>query len=606
MANPTDVVPLQVSDEAFLVASMIERCPKVMMLRELMKNALEAAALAPEGQRRVEISATDFDGTPKLAIWNTGPGMDGPELYQMCDLAASIGKEKSLDGNFGMGAKVASLPSNRLGLRYRSCKHGRVHEVILCNRDGVYGRLRRLDTESGTYEDVIEITDAPRKEGATADYDWTEVTLLGNRSTQDTVKDPFNGDPKVDVQWLATYLYHRFYRLPTGVRVQLHPGTHKLDRSRQFEPIPDRLRFFEKHETVQTVHGISIHYLYDAPYEDTSHNRSVSGALGSVVSTCAVVYKDEMYDVHKGRDWTLDAPIFGIPFGGRHISIHVELPDDAGVRPEGYRQFLRYTDGEQAQVRAVDFAELVRENRPAWLKELIRSFAPESSSDEEIRDELQKLLNDLRVHRKSPRVSVNGVTQVAFGDGIAMEPRRSTGAGSGISPGEIPRSRHTNLSVVPAGAKHANIWRNMERAPEIIPLRTDDEIEEKEIKGRAGRYYIDTGLLFVNMQYPAIQEMRELLEREYAGVPELEEMRAMALQLAERTIILRVGRAVVYALAKQLNKEWDHEAVKRALAPESLSLAADDFFDALQSARRKIGQRFRVSREASADDAAVV
>ena len=82
---------------------------------------------------------------PKLTMWNTGPGMDAAELHRICNIASSIGKEKSLTGNFGMGAKVASLPSNQRGMRYRSCKNGRVHEVILCKRDGVYGRLRRYD-----------------------------------------------------------------------------------------------------------------------------------------------------------------------------------------------------------------------------------------------------------------------------------------------------------------------------------------------------------------------------------------------------------------------------------------------------------------------------
>jgi hypothetical protein len=36
--------------------------------------------------------------------------MSDAELHHMCDIAASIGKEKGLDENFGMGAKVASLP----------------------------------------------------------------------------------------------------------------------------------------------------------------------------------------------------------------------------------------------------------------------------------------------------------------------------------------------------------------------------------------------------------------------------------------------------------------------------------------------------------------
>ena len=70
-----------------------------------------------------------MDGTDKLAIWNTGPGMDGHELLKICNIASSLGKEKSLMGNFGMGTKVASLPSNQRGMRYRSCKNGRVHEV---------------------------------------------------------------------------------------------------------------------------------------------------------------------------------------------------------------------------------------------------------------------------------------------------------------------------------------------------------------------------------------------------------------------------------------------------------------------------------------------
>ncbi len=137
------VTALAVADEEFLVASLIERCPRAMMPRELTMNALEAAQHAPEDRRLVEISALPIDGVPKLAIWNTGPGMDAGELLGICNIASSLGKEKSLNGNFGMGAKVASLPSNQRGMRYRSCKNGKVHEVILGKRDGVYSRRIR-------------------------------------------------------------------------------------------------------------------------------------------------------------------------------------------------------------------------------------------------------------------------------------------------------------------------------------------------------------------------------------------------------------------------------------------------------------------------------
>ena len=591
---PSDITPLQIDDKEFLIASTIERCPKIMMLRELTMNALEAAALAPAEQRRIEFGVTQLKGAQKLTIWNTGPGMDGPELYKMCDLASSIRKSKSLDGNFGMGAKVASLPSNKFGLRYRSCKNGLVHELILCERGGKYGRLRRRD-EAGDYHEVIDVTQLVQSEGMQTSLEWTEVTLLGNRAEQNTVRDPYDGNPECDAQWLATYLYHRFYRLPHGVRIFLHPGTHKLgDGLRQFLPIPDRAigGAFDRSETVETLEGIKIHYLYDGPYSKMpSHNRSVSGAVQSALSTCAVVHKGEMYDVRRGRTWTLDAPLFGVPFGARHISIHIELPYDYPVRPEGYRQFLRYTTNEQEQVHGTDFALLVAKHRPQWLVDLIKAFAPDATSQDEIRRELQKLLDELRVRRVMPRIAINGAVVVAPREGPANQMLRTNR--DAIGPNEH-RQEHLDLSLVPSGAQRADIWRNRERAPVIIPLRTVEEIDEKQIKERAARYY-DNGQLFVNMLYPSIDKMKERLEREYAEATDVEQMRIQAKCVAEETIILQVGRAVVFALAKQANKEWNSEAISKALTPESLSIAADDYLDALQSARRKMGKIFRTS-----------
>lgn len=592
MTHSSAVTALQIADESFLVASTIERCPKTMMIRELIMNALEAASLAPLGRRLVEISALEIGCVKKLAIWNTGPGMNGGELRSICNIAASLGKEKSLTGNFGMGAKVASLPSNQYGMRYRSCKAGRVHEVILCKRDGVYGLLRRRDPETGEYLEVIEVTQLAADDGRSLDEDWTEVVLLGKIPDQDTVNDPYDGDPIQERQWLATYLYHRFYRLPDGVKVTLLKGTNKLDGNRQFEPIPARLRYFEKYETVQVPEGVRIHYLYDAPYG--SHNQSIKGSIVSDVSTAAVIYKNEMYDVRKSRKWTFDAPIFGLPFGAKHISVHVELPDTYAIRPEGYRQALRYDAGEQLQVQMSDFAELVRDHRPQWLIELVQSFAPESSSNDEIRDELQRLLNDLRVRRSSPRVSINGSNAIAAGTSPASDASR--GSVSGAGNGEVSRHRPTDLSILPTGAKRADIFKNLDRAPQIMQLREENEIEEKELKERAARYYLESNSLFVNMQYPAITEMATQLEAEYASASDPELMRSRALEIAETTMIRRVGRTVVYALAKQLNKEWDQKAVETASSPESLSMAADDFADAMQNARRNMGKIFRQNR----------
>ena len=292
------------------------------------------------------------------------------------------------------------------------------------------------------------------------------------------------------------------------MKVFLLKGTNKLDGNRQFLPIPSRLHLFEKHETVDVTGGIKIHYLYDAPYEKgaSGHNKSVSGAVASDVSTCAIVYRDEMYDVRKGRNWTFDAPIFGVPFGAKYISVHIELPSRYAVVPDGYRQFLRYSQGEQPHVSATDFAELVRNNRPDWLVEIIRAFAPDSTSSDDIRNELQNLLNRLRVRRVSPKVVVQGTTNVSSGPGPASG--CANGGANGTGGDSAFRQKPTDLTIIPTGAKRAILFNNLERAPEIIPLFEDAEIEEKGLKGRAARFVMEAGQLFVNMQYPAIGEMR--------------------------------------------------------------------------------------------------
>ncbi|KAK0342463.1 hypothetical protein LTR94_022196 [Friedmanniomyces endolithicus] len=575
------ISPLKIGDTDFLVASTIERCPKIMMIRELVRNAIEAAEHDETGHGLVEFSAVQELGATKLVIWNNGPGMSADELYNMCDLASSIGKEKGLDANFGMGAKVASLPSNKLGLRYRSCKAGRVSQVVIGYREGVYGRLK-IELADGTTQEVLDVTEDAVLTGRNAQSDWTEVTLFGNRPDQDTVRDPYDGDPPVDIQWLASYLYHRFYRVPANVRLRMVDGTHKLNGNRHFETLSSRIsaNVFGRYEAVDAGNGVVIHYLFDPPYEKApSHNQSISGSLQTAVSTSGIVYKDELYDLKSGRAWTINAPLFGIPFGARHISIHVELPDDARVRPEGYRQFLRYMGAEQDQVATQHFADRVAALRPQWLIDAIRSFAPDTRSNDDVRDELQKLLNDLRVRKTAPRIAVDGSELVTADAGVGFT---STRDGSGSNSGSTPRTGHTNISFAPTGAKAADLWQGRERAPEIMLVTTKEEVEEKSLKGRAARYY-DTGQLFVNMLYPAIEEMRTKLIDEYASAQDIESMRDHAQQAAEQSMILRVGRAVVYALAKQLNHEWDAEA----------------------PARRSMGRLFRPNREDNEDEAEI-
>lgn len=599
MTHIAQITPIKIADIDFTVARQIEQCPKTMMLRELITNAIEAAA--QEGAKIVEIRGKSVEvcgDARKLTIWNTGPGMSSEQLDHICDLAASIGKNMALSGNFGMGAKVASLPSNPLGIRYRSCKDGVVSQVILGSREGCYGKIWvpviDPDTREESFEEVIDVTQAVLDEGEyPLEEDWTEVVLFGAAPDQDTVADPYNGDPPQDRQWITTGLYHRYYRLPEGVEVFLDAGTHPRDGRRQFKTIADRLDKFGRAETVDVGDGVRLHYLYDPPYQDSSHNKSISGSLTSSVSTCAIVFRGEMYDLRKSRKWASDAPAFGVPFGAKHISIHIELPDDFAVRHEAYRRFLQFVDGDQRPVTVDEFAELAFENRPKWLIDIINSYAPKaSSSTDDLRRELQDLLNELRVQIKSPRVSASGAVSVEVGGGRGAEPGGGNGAGKGPARRPI---RPTDLIHNPIGARKASISKNMEQAPEIYPLYEDEEIEEKDIVGKAARYFRETNILYINMKYSAAGGAQDHLERRYADYEDPELVRNLAKSWAEKIMMGRVGYAVVYAQAKQLLKEWTSDDVKKALEPECLSLAADGWRDAISSAYHSISRRLGMS-----------
>src|SRR3546814_4214727 len=86
-----------IADLEFHVRKNIEQCPRGLMLRELIRNAEEAAWLPEEEStgRRIEVRVYRVDEVNKLAVFNTGRGMDGDELVRATDLSCSIGDRKS-------------------------------------------------------------------------------------------------------------------------------------------------------------------------------------------------------------------------------------------------------------------------------------------------------------------------------------------------------------------------------------------------------------------------------------------------------------------------------------------------------------------------------
>src|SRR5262249_1702760 len=120
---------LSYRDEAFAINHLIADCPTHTVVRELTKNAVESACLLPvPGQ--IEWFDVLIGGVRKLGLYNEGPGMSGEELSRYMDLASS-GKTLGVEHNYGQGGKISGLKASPFGVVYRSCKDGRVCQIIL-------------------------------------------------------------------------------------------------------------------------------------------------------------------------------------------------------------------------------------------------------------------------------------------------------------------------------------------------------------------------------------------------------------------------------------------------------------------------------------------
>jgi len=551
---------LRVSNEDFLVASMIDRCPKSMMLRELVKNALEAAGNASAGGQRVEIAPLGVEGARKLSIWNTGPGMDAAELYRMCDIASSIGKANALDQNFGMGAKVASLPSNQHGIRYRSCKAGRVHQVIMGKRNDIYGRLHQTNA-AGESVDVLDVTDLAIA-ARDLSHDWTEVVLLGNRADQDTVANPYDGSPAMPPGWVAEELYARFHTLPDTTDLVLRDGCNIIGGDRVFAPIGSRAAAFANHEAVSAERGITLHYYYDAADPDAPGRLlSARGALQPAVSTAGLIWRDEIYDLRPGWAWLHEAPIFGLPFGARHFSVYVELPDDFPLIPDGYRQFLRHAGNTQHHVHTREFAGLALRHRPAWLLELLRSFAPDASHTAPLHGEMKTLFRALRIRRRWWAPAGDSPPPAPVADDAApidADPARDDAEMAQPKPDRAPGEEEMEYEV----------------PPQIVPLRDEADIRERGMEGKAARFYPETHQLFLNTAYSAFAQFAAQLQQLHATHEDQEAVRRAALTTTERILTRQICRKLVFGLGKR--GTWHPWEVDQACSMYSLTLAADD------------------------------
>ena len=174
-------LPMAVAQTSFSVNRLGQDCEPMQFIRELTQNSIEAVIRTGEsGEIRWHCTKQAFPSGKsgfKLSITDTGDGMTGEELERHINQLSASGAQQDLSGNFGVGAKISTVPRNPIGVVYRSWKDGEGHQVWLHkDRIGQYGlRQFPLDDDEFSYHPPVPNSSKP----AIIRSHGTQVILMG-------------------------------------------------------------------------------------------------------------------------------------------------------------------------------------------------------------------------------------------------------------------------------------------------------------------------------------------------------------------------------------------------------------------------------------------
>lgn len=606
MTMMTSAVAIDVANSRFFIENTIESAPKGLMIREFIRNAIEAMVNPDDIIRLIRFFA---DSEGRLAIINNGQGMDATELRNATELASSgANKIQGINGrnNRGEGAKISALRFNSLGMRYRSRKDGVISEVLLFNDNGPngVGWAREQIEIDGSYYEVWEIDadslseeEAERYSGFPADF--TEVMLFGNEEHQKTAFNPY-GDAaeKAAKLAIAHELFGRFYRFPNigvPIRVQFNEAFRGGMAFRDFIPVeqiveshPESFKHVDE-RFVTLDDGVKIEYLmyttddkHRSPF--TQYSQGTNSGLGGVV------WQDEIYASLLDPMWGYEASNYGLVGLGKMVSVFVHLPDDYGVRDDRFRENLQRANGEKITLR--DFQSLIISNRPQWLLDIIDSQHNKSSSSKAVNDKLKAhaaMLKRPVSTNANGTPSAPGLTVLTGGAVPSGSSNINSTSKSGSSePGHGSGSGHGtggagqgNRSVSASSSRKAPTMTVMADSKGIPDCVWTDDMQAYPMLINRGAHYVETqGLYILNQTYPAFKKIvsevihQFILPKRPYLIRDADMERMVEGKVKDHVATL-VGMAILNAENKRNTPAWNDVAIQSLLSIEALTSVYD-------------------------------
>lgn len=452
---------IDITNASAFVDRMFVSCGPYQWAREFLKNSIEAAA------SRVEFGI-EWQGVEKLGVYrrtimDDGIGMDREELTRFFKtLGLGSKTTRGVHDNFGIGAKIASLPWNSQGL------------VVISYKNGIGSMIDILVDNSGDYH-LMEFDDGDEKccciDPVEFDgIDWsllrpkwvtehgTIIVLLGSKEYPNTVMGNERAG-ETSISGLARYLNARFWDLSTvGVRVaelasnkyQMWPRTEKeFFANSSGRPYARRVWGSKHYLEVKDQQGVlpqsGIVSLLDDRLKIGWYlwtAQPVYNASAKSGSYIGIKYKDEIFEIKSDK---ATMRTFGITEGKvqSRLSLIIEpqqFDGKWGVSPDQSRTRIVFTGSEDRSVPLNEWGIEFAHNMPQEIREALR-LAREAGSGSIQSEEYRKRLQDKFGARWSMSVQMAKLSDsptVTVGDTVAG---LATSAMGGEQSGRQPISR---------------------------------------------------------------------------------------------------------------------------------------------------------------------
>jgi len=599
-------LPMTVDNTGFLLDRLGEDCHPLQHLRELTTNSIEAIlrteTKAGEIVWDVDWVTYDLEGYYKLSITDNGVGMTGEEMVRYINQLSSSVSVQSLNGNYGVGAKIATATRNHSGVMYLSWKNG-LGSLIHFWRDpesDKYG-LKQFDGKDGSFPYFITIDDEVKPE--MIDQHGTKIVLIGNAPPQNTMEAP--PDAPSPSRWISKYLNTRYFRFPEGISVKVREGWQyaRADKDRNnLRSISGQKRYLNEH--CQSKGTVSLTdarvcwwILKDEPA--LGNNSGHIESSGHV----AALYQDELYEMATGRSGSARLQNFGVIFGHRQVVIYVEPGSTEGKRVTTNTARTLLLINNEALPWS-EFAAEFREEMPDEIRELVEQKAAASSvadHSKSIRERLKQVLDLFKISRYRPVIDcdlrIDQLNTTRRG-----QPRRSSrGTTDENSSPQSGNEGGTAGGVYSIFEKEGGVPGKKvqtDNFPDVQWISVKDGTREiPMLEDRAARFLSEQNKLLVNADFRVFDDMINKFVKDLGGNDAFRDVVEDAVHdWFEQSLV----ETIIGVQALKNAKEWSIHDIEKALSEEALTAAVMPRYHVHNSVKRQLGSRLGKMEAAAA------